>query len=137
MTVEWTDLIQAARNARDNAYCPYSGYSVGAAVGNGDGEVFTGVNVENISYGATICAERSAIVAMVATGSKKLTRIAVATSDGGPPCGMCLQVMAEFADPNLEIALIDRDGVVKTHHLRDFLPLRFESAEVKRKDEAS
>lgn len=111
-----TELMAAARIASGRAYCPYSKFHVGAAVLTDGGEVVPGCNVENASYGLTICAERNAIFAAVAGGMKKLTRIAVTCPDtpaGGPtswrmPCGACRQVIAEFADEN---TVVDVDGV--------------------------
>ena len=89
-------LVAAAREVRANAYAPYSVYHVGAALLGSDGVVYTGCNVENVSFGATICAERVAVVKMVSAGCLSWTRLAVATKDGGTPCGMCLQVLSEF-----------------------------------------
>src|SRR5437870_10385372 len=106
------DLIQQAGAARLSAYAPYSGYKVGAAVRSGV-HVWTGVNVENISYGATICAERVAIGKMVTDGATSIDEIAVVTKDGGAPCGICLQTILEFAaDPNqVRVHLADEHGL--------------------------
>ena len=90
----YDDLIGRAKEARSNAYAPYSVYSVGAAVQSVDGQVFKGCNVENASYGLTICAERNAIAAMVCAGGRKVSAVAVVTKDGARPCGACLQVFA-------------------------------------------
>ena len=89
-------LIEAAQTVRTNAYAPYSVYPVGAAVLGSDGAIYTGCNVENISFGLTMCAERVAIGAMIAAGCRKVTEVAIATRDGGSPCGMCRQTLAEF-----------------------------------------
>ena len=91
-------MIQSAWDARENAYAPYSKFAVGAALLTGDGRVFTGCNVENLSYGLTICAERVAIGSAVAAGMKNLTMLAVVADTDVPvsPCGACRQVMAEF-----------------------------------------
>lgn len=93
-------LIQKAEEARANAYAPYSVYRVGAAVLDEAGRIHVGVNVENISFGLTVCAERNAVGAMAAAGGREILAVAVATKDGGTPCGACRQVLAEFApDP--------------------------------------
>jgi cytidine deaminase len=91
-------LVAAARAAAERAYCRYSGYSVGAAVRAADGRIFSGCNVENASYGATMCAERAAIFGMVSAGQQRISAVCV-YAPGEPmamPCGMCRQVMAEF-----------------------------------------
>lgn len=91
-------LIQAAREAREKAYAPYSGFKVGAAVLSRDGRIFSGCNVENASYGLTNCAERTAVFKAVSEGGTQLTALAVIADTRKPvaPCGACRQVMAEF-----------------------------------------
>jgi cytidine deaminase len=98
------ELIEAARAVRAKAYAPYSGFLVGAAVLTDTGQIHVGCNVENASYGATICAERSAISKMVASGETKIVTVAVFVDDTEPamPCGICRQVIAEFG-PHAEI----------------------------------
>ena len=118
-------LIKAATEARANAYAPYSVYSVGAAALSGDGRVFAGCNVENASYGLTVCAERNAVFTMVATGSRELKAIAVATEDGGVPCGACLQVMAEFGEDEMPVFLIEGRMNVTETTLGALLPRAF------------
>lgn len=93
-------LVQKARDARTNAYAPYSKFKVGTAVLGEDGNIYTGCNIENVSYGLTMCAERTAIFKMVSEGCKKFVAIAVAAGENpqdAAPCGACRQVMCEFA----------------------------------------
>ena len=92
-------LLQSAKSARDAAYAPYSNFKVGAAVLAGDGRIFTGCNIENASFGASMCAERVAIFAAVAAGQRQIQALAVIADTPQPviPCGLCLQVLAEFS----------------------------------------
>ncbi len=101
---DWKALKQAATKARANAYAPYSGFTVGAAVQTKSGAVFIGCNVENVSYGATICAERAAMTAAVAAGERELVALAIASGAKRPtpPCGICRQCLAELA-PSVSI----------------------------------
>ncbi len=98
-------LVVAATDVRSRAYAPYSGYAVGAAVASKQGNVYVGCNVENASYGSTVCAERVALFSMVAAGDRKAIACAVVTRDGGAPCGACRQVLAEFAG-DIPIAVV-------------------------------
>jgi cytidine deaminase len=104
-------LVQAARGARQRAYAPYSGYRVGAALATKNGKIFVGCNVENASYGACICAERGAIAQMVAAGEGEPVACAVVTEGPRPgsPCGICRQVLSEFAR-DMPIALVGDGG---------------------------
>jgi cytidine deaminase len=97
------------------------------------GRVFTGCNVENVSYPVTLCAERVAVGAMVAAGSRQLHSVAVATKDGGTPCGMCLQVLLEFApDPSaVTVAVVGETGDIQTFTLSELIPHGFASASVR------
>jgi cytidine deaminase len=120
------ELIQFALEAQKRAFCPYSNFPVGAALLTACGRVFQGVNVENASFGLTICAERVAASAAVAAGETKFTAIAVVSRGGVSPCGACRQFLAEFA-PNLEIVMVDSQKPTETHHatLDQLLPGRF------------
>lgn len=128
------EIEQEALAARERAYAPYSGYAVGAALEDERGRVFSGCNVENVSYPASICAERTAIVKMVSEGGRSIRRIAVATKDGGTPCGICLQTILEFAlDPEaLEVVAVNEAGESNVFTLAQLMPHGFRSAEVPR-----
>ncbi|MCU0316540.1 MAG: cytidine deaminase [Fimbriimonadaceae bacterium] len=123
------DLIVAARGAKLNAYAPYSVYSVGAAVLGADNQVYTGCNVENISYGLTICAERTALVKMVSNGCRAFSHIVIATKDGGTPCGACRQFMAEFCQKpdQVFVICISDSGQSSEFTLSELLPHSFSS----------
>jgi cytidine deaminase len=119
-------LVKAALAARERAYAPYSNYAVGAAVLAADGQIFTGVNVENASYGLSICAERTAVFRMIATtGHQLIQAVAVATANGGSPCGACRQVLVEFAPQDIPLWLTDAAGNVQTFTLHQLLPAHF------------
>lgn len=122
------ELVAAARSVRQNAYAPYSKFKVGAAVLTEDGSLFTGCNVENASYGLTICAERVAATAAVAAGHTRFARIALSLSGGGTPCGACRQVLAEFCDDDTPVLIDDADqtNVVRTTYVNELLPDRFQ-----------
>ncbi len=102
-------LIDRARQAREWAYAPYSQYRVGAALLAASGKIYDGVNVENAAYPSTMCAERTAIFKAVSEGERAFTALAVVTSNGGPPCGTCRQVLSEFGGDTLVI-VADEDG---------------------------
>src|SRR6478672_5214419 len=116
-------VVQAAIDVRQRAYAKYSEFFVGAAVLAADGKIYTGCNVENSSYGLTICAERAAVFAAVAAGQQRFELLAIATAGGATPCGACRQVLAEFA-PELPILLVDvnRPKAVVEVSLKDLLP---------------
>ena len=122
--MEDRELVQLAQTARENAYAPYSHYQVGAALLTASGQVFTGCNVENAVYPMTLCAERTAIAKAVSEGQREFVAIAIATRNGGSPCGACRQVMREFA-PRLRILLADDAGHVRQFTLDQLLPDSF------------
>jgi cytidine deaminase len=114
-------LISSACEVRQQAYAPYSNYLVGAAILAGNGQIFTGVNVENASYGLTICAERSAIFTAAATGVREVLGVAICVEGIGTPCGACRQVMSEFAD-DIPVWISDVEGNVRQTSLHTLLP---------------
>lgn len=117
-------LIKAACEARDQAYAPYSHYKVGAAILTGDGQIVTGVNVENASFGLTICAERTAIVKAISEGIREFLAVAVCTDNMGSPCGTCRQTLVEFAG-DIPVWLADAKGNVRETSLHELLPQHF------------
>lgn len=119
-------LVQAAQEAQKNAYAPFSRFKVGAALLTTDNKITLGCNIENASYGLTVCAERVAIFKAVSEGYKKFKAIAVVTSDCSYPCGACLQVMAEFS-PNITVILSNGKSRTKILKLKDLLPKAFSS----------
>ncbi|MCD6289335.1 MAG: cytidine deaminase [Anaerolineae bacterium] len=122
-------LIAAALSAREKAYAPYSHYSVGAAVRTRSGRVYTGCNIENASYGATVCAERVALWKAISEGEREFDTLVVVTSNGGSPCGLCRQVIAEFA-PDMRIIIADTRGNARETTIRALLPERFRPEDV-------
>jgi cytidine deaminase len=127
MDADLQELIAAALDAQQRAYCKYSDFPVGAALRTASGMVFQGVNVENASFGLTLCAERVAAAAAVAAGQRDFTAIAVATRTGVAPCGACRQFLAEF-NPDLPIATVDSQNPsdIRQTTLDKLLPARFE-----------
>jgi len=121
--MDFENLRQLASDVRLRAYAPYSKFQVGAALLASDGRVFTGCNVENISFGLTCCAERSALFSAVAAGCTEFSQIVIVADSQEPvtPCGACRQVLAEFA-PDLEITSTNLQGEVFQANLRDLLP---------------
>lgn len=118
-------LARQAIDATRNAYIPYSHYPVGAALRAADGRVYTGCNVENASYPVTICAERTALVKAVSEGQRQFDLLVVATRNAGSPCGMCRQMLYEFA-PELRIVTVNLAGVINADcRLSELLPNGF------------
>ncbi len=120
-----TELAEAAEKAALNAYSPYSGFKAGAAIMTESGEIFTGCNVENASYGLTICAERIALFNAITAGHQKFSEIVIYTNTDKAfyPCGACRQVLAEF-NPQLEVSVIWKNGK-ETMKIQDLLPNQF------------
>jgi cytidine deaminase len=121
--MEFPELVEKARTARDKAYAPYSRFPVGAALLTASGRVFTGCNVENLSFGLTICAERNAVFAAVATGERRFTKLAIVSDSKTPvsPCGACRQVLAEFG-LDLEVCSTNLQGNRFEANLNQLLP---------------
>jgi cytidine deaminase len=130
MPANLSELRAAARAARAHAYAPYSKFAVGAAVETTDGRRFSGANVENASYGLTICAERTAVFAAVLAGARRLAAVAVSGPDGitTTPCGACRQVLAEFGAPDVPVTYARADGGWSDTTLGDLLPDAFDGA---------
>ncbi len=126
MNAETKDrIIDRALKIRSNAYAPYSHYKVGASLLTKSGEIFDGVNVENAGYSTTICAERNAVFQAVAHGDTDFVAIAVASDNGGSPCGSCRQVLSEFG-ADIEVITLNSDGnVVLETTVRELLPDAF------------
>jgi cytidine deaminase len=124
-----TPLLAAALAARDNAHAPFSKFRVGAAIEDEAGHIFTGCNVENATYGLTICAERVAVFKAISEGARKFTRIAVAadTEELTPPCGACRQILWEFCG-DAELTLVNPHGKSETMRLKDLLPRPFDAS---------
>ncbi len=121
-------LVAAARRARRNAVAPYSNFKVGAALETTDGTVIAGVNVENATYGLTVCAERVAMFTALAAGHRKFRRIAIVadTEAPTPPCGACRQILWEFGG-DIAVTLANLRRVTGQHQLADLLPLPFDA----------
>ncbi|MCZ7541937.1 MAG: cytidine deaminase [Anaerolineae bacterium] len=118
-------LVEAALAARQRAYSPYSSYAVGAALLTASGAVYTGCNIEIASFGATVCAERTAVFKAVSEGERDFRAIAVVTSNGAAPCGICRQVLFEFAPALIVVAANAQGEVLWEGTLSDLLPLGF------------
>ncbi|MCM1244343.1 MAG: cytidine deaminase [Roseburia sp.] len=126
------ELIRQAIIAREHSYCPYSGFAVGAALLAADGSVYTGCNIESVSFTPTCCAERTAFFKAVSEGQKKFVRIAVVGGTAGKtlkrtvPCGVCLQVMLEFCKPDeFEVVIAISEDEYEVRKLEELLPYGF------------
>lgn len=124
-------LIATALEARQRAYAPYSGYAVGAALLTASGRIFSGVNVENAAYPTSICAERVAVFKAVSEGERQFTAIAVATANGGMPCGACRQVLAEFGLEIVVLVVNAQGEIIRQVRVADLLPQAFGSSDLK------
>jgi cytidine deaminase len=129
---ERQSMIDLANEARRRAYAPYSNYQVGAALRTRSGRIFTGCNVENAAYPHCMCAERVAIFKAVSEGEKEFEVIAVATANGGSPCGGCRQVMAEFGLDTIVLIATGDGKLVKEITVRELLPGAFMPADLPR-----
>jgi cytidine deaminase len=124
-----TPLLEAALSARTNAHAPFSKFQVGAAIEAADGRIFTGCNVENATYGLTICAERVAVFKAISEGARKFTRIAVAADTDvlTPPCGACRQILWEFCG-DAELTLVNLQGKTESFRLSEIFPRPFDAS---------
>ena len=123
------NLVEAATEARKNAHAPYSHFQVGAALEDADGGVFTGCNIENATYGLTVCAERVAVFKAISEGARKFQRIAVVADTDvlTPPCGACRQILWEFCG-DMEVTLANLHGKTETLRLKDLFPRPFDAS---------
>jgi cytidine deaminase len=125
------ELIRIASDMRGMAYAPYSNYYVGAAILTDSGRVYSGCNVENASYGATVCAERTAALKAVSEGDRQFSALAVAVSgDSGYPCGICRQFLSEFITEDIEVILINKDDAVTIDSFNRIFPSGFSSKDM-------
>jgi cytidine deaminase len=122
------ELIRAARDVRERAHAPFSGFKVGAAIEDEDGRVFTGCNVENATYGLTVCAERAAVLKAISEGAAKLKRLAVVTDTDRltPPCGACRQILWEFCG-DAELIMSNLSGKQETVSIQQIFPRPFDA----------
>jgi len=128
---EWSreKLVAQAREARERAYAPYSGYTVGAALLTKSGRIYTGCNVENAVYPLCTCAERVAVVKAVSEGEQEFDALAVATENGGAPCGSCRQTMREFGE-NIVVLIADATGAYRETTVAELLPDSFSANDI-------
>jgi cytidine deaminase len=133
MKKEYRELVKAAQNAKLTAYSPFSKFRVGAALLTNDGTIFTGCNIENSSYGLTICAERVAIFKAISSGASKFIAMAIVSDDPGftPPCGACRQVLLELAG-DIDFVMMDSKNRYKILRITTLLPFAFTEKNLKR-----
>lgn len=124
------EMIGLAKEARHWAHAPYSNFSVGAALLSSDGRVFTGCNVENSTYGLSMCAERVAIFKAISEGATEIARVVVVTDHESiaPPCGCCRQMIWEFSSNNTEVVLANLSGDVRSYQITELLPEAFDES---------
>lgn len=128
---KYSQLLQIAKEFSKNSYSPYSNFKVGAAVLCEDDKVFCGTNVENVSYGLSMCAERVAVFSAIANGAKKIKAVAIYTSNGDTtPCGACRQVIAEFSN-NADIIYNTKNNKIKIEKNSSLLPKSFNKKSIK------
>jgi len=127
MGITDSELIEAAKAVRENAYAPFSEFKVGSALLSDDGEIITGSNVESASYGLTVCAERVAVWNAISQGKRKITKLAVVadTEDLTPPCGVCRQIIWEFGG-DIPVIFSNLNGKTETVQMKDLLPRAFD-----------
>ncbi|MEN8907396.1 MAG: cytidine deaminase [Clostridiales bacterium] len=126
--MDYMKLIEAANKIKNNSYSPYSNFKVGAAVRTNDGSIFLGTNIENASFGATICAERVALFSAVSSGKKDISEIAIISDKDNIifPCGICRQVMSEFTNDKTIIICSNKKMIYEVYKLKDLLPKTFD-----------
>jgi cytidine deaminase len=122
-------IIQAALSARENAFAPFSKFKVGAAIEDVDGRIHTGCNVENATYGLTLCAERVAVFKAISEGARRFIRVVVAADSDTltPPCGACRQILWEFCG-DVPVVLVNLAGKTETYQLKDLFPKPFDAS---------
>ena len=131
--LEIKNLLRLANEAMDRAYAPYSGYRVGACLKGASGAYYLGCNIENASYSATNCAERTAVYKAVSEAERGFDAIAIVSTGDQPtlPCGVCLQVLSEFCEPDMPIICANRSGKYQLYSLETLLPHPFVGKEIK------
>lgn len=132
MTAEQKLLFDEALAVRSNAYAPYSNFQVGASLLTSEGNIYSACNVENASYGLTVCAERNAIAQMIAAGERKIQAVLIIGGNNQlcPPCGACLQTIREFAETVIPVIVCNPEGQFEAKTLAAFLPFCFGSADL-------